>query len=110
MIYENDKYFLRNLVDNLTSTKLSYSAKINNNEDVITVFLYFNGLQYVTNKIDLEPLIKNCKIYNNDILTTDVVNRVLKTLFIIEQSILDITKPYILNTKYQKTQTLTIEF
>lgn len=88
------------------NTSIAYQPTYQFNGNI----LYYNGLQYVTNKIDLEPLIKNCKIYNNDILTTDVINRVLKTLFIIEQSILDITKPYILNTRYQKTQTLTVEF
>ena len=51
---------------------------------------------------------KNIKIYDNDILSVDVINRVIRNLFDIEQKILNATKAEVLNSKYQKTQNMEI--
>lgn len=63
--------------------------------------LVYTNKTYIVNKPDINSLLKDLKIYNNDLLSTDIVNRVLTGLFTIEQQMLDMITPKVTNTKYQ---------
>lgn len=76
--------------------------------DYIPTFAYnssgnlaFNNKTYIVNKPDINIMLKDLKIYDNDLLSTDIINRVLTNLFAIEQQMLNAITPVIINTKYQ---------
>lgn len=71
--------------------------------------LIFNQLEYNIKEIDLVSQLDNLKIHNNDILTTDVINRVLTHLINIEQNILNSIKMSITNTTSTKYDNLIIK-
>lgn len=71
--------------------------------------IYMN-LKNVDNKYVIpDEYLKNIKIYDNDILSVDVINRTLTYLFKIEQDILNVTKPKLANSQYNITQNVGIE-
>ena len=72
--------------------------------------LIFDSLIYITDKPTFsEQEIKNLKIYDNDILSVDVINRVLTTIYNFQQKLLDSTQALINNSDYLLLQNVTIE-
>lgn len=83
--------------------------------DYVPIFAYnssgnlaFSNKTYIVNKPDINTMLKDLKIYDNDLLSTDIINRVLTNLYTIEQQMLDMITPIISNTKYQPYNNYTI--
>lgn len=66
--------------------------------------LVFNKLVCITEKININELINNLKIYDNDLLSTDIINRVLTCLYSVEEQLLSHITPQVNNLKYQIIQ------
>ena len=83
--------------------------------DYVPIFAYnssgnlaFSNKTYIVDKPDINTMLKDLKIYDNDLLSTDIINRVLTNLYTIEQQMLDMITPIISNTKYQPYNNYTI--
>lgn len=83
--------------------------------DYVPIFAYnssgnlaFSNKTYIVNKPDVNAMLKDLKIYDNDLLSTDIINRVLTNLYTIEQQMLNMITPIISNTKYQPYNNYTI--
>lgn len=92
---------LNNFIENI-SYKPSYYYNADNE-------LVFDQLRYIVDKPNFNDKIKDMRIYDNDILSVDVINRVLTNLFDIEQQILNSTQIEVTNADYQKTQNTIIK-
>ena len=88
---------------------LKYKPIYEYNSSGEKIFLHLQDNSHEISNIINENHLKNIKIYDNDILSVDVINRVIKNLYDIEQQLLNATKADILNSKYQKTQNMEIE-
>ena len=66
--------------------------------------LIFNKLVCITDKVTINNLIKDLKIYDNDLLSTEIINRTLTGLYSIEEQLLSHIQPQINNLKYQLLQ------
>lgn len=66
--------------------------------------LIFNKLVCITDKVTINNLIKDLKIYDNDLLSTDIINRILTSLYSIEEQLLSHIQPRVNNLKYQLPQ------
>ena len=91
------------IIDNL-----KYKPIYEYNSSGEMIYLRSDEITEELSKIITDNHLKNIKIYDNDILSVDVINRMIKNLFDIEQKILNATKAEVLNSKYQKTQNMEI--
>lgn len=88
----------------INNVEYSPTYNINSNGDAT-----FAHLKHITHNININSVLKNIKIYDNDLLTTDIINRVITHLFDIEQQVLNNITAVNNNTRFSKTNTFTIE-
>lgn len=72
-------------------------------------YLEYTHLNYNTNVIDINSMLDDLKIHDNDLLTIDIINRVLHKLYSIEQSLIDNMQLTVTNKKYDLTESFILE-